>query len=109
MVYYGTNTSERIMIHPAGEQENVHFIEMTKYADAPMFSISCCCDEDWGYVFWMENNSDYERVKLNIFDAVWECEDMDSLMRVISEIIEDGFKDILVKNECNGDCEHCEN
>ena len=47
-------------------------------------------------------------MKLNIFDVVWECEDMDSLMRVLSEIFEDNFSDILVEDECNGDCEHCE-
>lgn len=108
MVYYGTNTSERIMIYPAGEQENMHFIEMTKFADAPMFSVTCCCDDDWGYLFWMENNSDYERVRLTIMDCIFDCEDMDALIRILSETLEDGFASILVEEECDGDCEHCE-
>lgn len=108
MVYYGTNISEKIMIHPAGEQDNIHFIKMTKYADAPMFSVTYCCDEAWNYTFWMENNSDYERVKMVIMDCIFECEDMDALIRILGEALEDGFEDILVTNECNGDCEHCE-
>lgn len=108
MIYHGTDLVEVIQVHPMDAMNETHYINLVKCADEPMFYVNCCCDEDWGYEFQMNNNSDYERVKLNIFDAIWECEDMDSLMRVLSETFEDGFANILVEDECNGDCEHCE-
>ena len=104
MVCLGVSAAERIYVSPEGEMES-HFIELTKWGDTPTFSVSCCCDEDWYYEFYMENNTDYERVKFNILSAIFECEDMDSLMRVLSETFEDGFADILVKDKCN--CEVC--
>lgn len=109
MVYYGTDIVEYIVFNTAGDPENKHLIGMTKHSDAPVFTVDCCCDSEWRYDFWMENNSDYERVKFNIMDAIFECEDVDSLMRVLSEVFEDGFSDILVKDECDcdGSCEVC--
>lgn len=104
MVCYGVSATERL-IACYDDGTEMHFIEMTKQADMPIFSVSCCCDEDWYYEFYMENNTDYERVKFNILSAIFECEDMDSLMRVLSETFEDGFADILIKDECN--CEVC--
>lgn len=111
MVYYGTDIIEYIVIHPAGESDEKHLIGLNKHANAPIFTVTCCCDSSWSYDFYMENNSDYERVKFNIMEAVFECEDMDSLKRVLSEVFEDGFADILIKEEhecdCDGSCENC--
>lgn len=111
MVYYGTDIVEYIVFHPEGNYEDKHLIGMTKHSDAPIFTVDCCCDSEWHYDFWMENNSDYERVKLCIMEAVFECEDMDALMVVLSEIFEDGFEDILIKDkdkcDCDGSCEVC--
>lgn len=109
MVYYGTNMVECIEFHTAGDPNDGHFIMMTKRSDAPIFTVECCCDSEWRYDFWMKNNSDYERVKFNVMEAIFECEDMNALMRYLGEIFEDGFEDILVEEECHcdGDCEHC--
>lgn len=109
MVYYGTHNVECIEFHTAGNYKDRHFIMMSKQPDASIFTVECCCDSEWHYDFWMENNSDYERVKFNIMQSIFECEDMDALMVVLTEIFEDGFADILVKNECNcgGNCENC--
>jgi hypothetical protein len=105
MVYYGTDISEHIVFHAAGASDDKHFIVMTKHSDVPAFTIGCCCDHEWRYDFWMNNNSDYERVKFNIMETIFECEDMDALLVVLSEIFEDGFSDILIKdNECDCDC-----
>lgn len=101
MVYYGTETTDRILI------EDMHYITMTKLADIPAFVVRCCCDSDWEYEFYIDNNSDYERVKMMIMDAVSEADDMEDLMDMLSEVFEDGFDDILVRHECDGNCEHC--
>ena len=108
MVYCGTNMIESIVFHTAGDSDNQHCITMTKHADRPVFTVRCCCDLEWHYDFWMENNSDYERVKFNIMEAIFECEDIEALLVVLSEIFEDGFADILIeKDKCDGNCENC--
>ena len=108
MIYHGTYSIERIAVHPMDNMRETQFIELTKSADSPTFWVTCSCDKDWFWEFYMTNNSDYERVKLNIMDAIFECDDMDALMAVLSEVFMDGFGDMLVKDECDGDCENCE-
>lgn len=110
MMYHGTYTSETIELHPIGQPDELHYIELTKSATEPTFFATCCCDPHWYYEFYMENNSDYERVKMAIMDMIFECDEMVELLDVLSEIFEDGFADILVENndDCDGDCEHCE-
>lgn len=109
MVYYGTYTSERLIFHAAGNPNDAHYIMLTKSADTPTFFVTCCCDEEWGYELLMESNSDYERVKWNIMNLIFDCETMDELLEEISEVIEDGFEGLLV-NECDGccNCDHCD-
>lgn len=106
MVYGGTYTSETIVIKAEGQMQ---YIELMKSANEPTFSVSCGCDEDWGYEFIMEDNSSYERVKITIMETIFECESMEEVLSTLSEIFENGFADILIDNGCNGDCEHCEN
>lgn len=106
MKYCGTYATERIAISVPGD-EAMHFIEMTKSGSEPTFWVNCCCDENWSYEFVMEDNSSYERVKFNIMQSIFECDTMEELLDMLSEIFEDGFEDILVNDTCNGDCEHC--
>lgn len=106
MVYHGTVTSERIAFYPDGDPTNMHYIEIARAPNEPLFWVGCCCDEDWFYTFAFESNSDYERVKYNIMEAVFECESMDELLTYLSEIFEDGFSNILISDAC---CEDCEN
>ena len=106
MMYRGSSFVELIAFCPNGEPENTHFIEMHK-GDG-MFWVTYCCDADWCYEFYMYNQSDYERVKFNIMEAIFECEDTDELLNTLSEIFQDGFADILIEDECDGDCENCE-
>lgn len=109
MVYHGTVVSEKIAFHPAGEPSKLHYIELTKSPNEPLFWVSCCCYEDWFYEFSLESHSDYERVKFNIMDAIFECEDMDELLTCLGEVFEDGFANILIEHcddcECNDDQE----
>jgi hypothetical protein len=114
MVYHGTSTSETILFHPIGRPRQFYFLELTKAAAKPTFFVTSCCGNEWYYEFYMENNSDYERVKLAIMDAIFECEDMEELLDHLSEIFEDGFDDILVEDdneydcECDFNCDNCE-
>lgn len=108
MIYHGTYASETIEFYTVSRPDIAHWIEMTKSADDPTFFVTCCCDPDWHYEFYMENNSDYERVKMTIMDAIFNCENPDALIDELSEIFEDGFMDILVENDgCDGDCDNC--
>lgn len=108
MIYNGTYTSEAIEFRTIGLPDDFHWIEMTKSADEPTFFVTCCCDPDWHYKFLMENNSDYERVKMAIMNAIFDCENPDELLDELSEIFEDGFTDILIEDDdCDGDCDNC--
>lgn len=108
MVYQGTFTSETIMFHEAGER-NMYYIELTKAANESIFYITCHPYEDWGYAFYLTNNSDYERIKFNIMQAMFDCETIDDLIDTLNELFKDGFKEIMIntESECDGDCEHC--
>ena len=113
MVYCGTDIIESIVVHPAGNSEDKHVIGLVKHADDPVFSVECCCNSEWRYEFYMNGNADYERVKFNIMESIFECENMDELLAELSEVFEDGLADILIRNEdehkcnCDGSCEDC--
>ena len=104
MVYYGTDNVEIIQVRPMDDLDGIHFISLGKRANEPTFYVTCCCDENWGYEFYLENNSDYERVKFNIMEAIFECNTVEELMTALTDVFEDGFSDLMVEN--NGcDCE----
>lgn len=114
MLYRGTDQVEIIEVSPIDEIGTMHYINIAKSATEPTFCVTCCCDEDWMYEFYLENNSDYERIKWNIMDAIFDCETMDRLLEELSRIFEDGFADIIVNhyvtdsdNRCNN-CNCCE-
>lgn len=96
MVYRGSSFVEMIAMHPDGMPEETHFIEMHK-ADG-MFQVTYCCDPDWCYRFAMNTQSDYERVKFNIMEAIFECDCEEELLDNLSTIFEDGFADILIED-----------
>lgn len=107
MVYRGTYMVERIAVNPMDNFNETHFIELSKAAEAPVFEVTCSSNKDWVYEFYMSNNSDYEQIKFNIMEAVFEYETMEELLSALSEIFEDGFVNILIPDECDGDCENC--
>lgn len=105
MVYHGSDLVEIIQVHSMDDLKTTHYINLVKPADTPTFYVTCCCDDTWMYEFYLNNNSDYERVKFNIMEAVFECGTMDELMATLSEVFEDGFSDIMIEEDC--DCENC--
>lgn len=115
MVYYGTNVTETIVFHPAGEPENVHYFELTKLSDAPVFVVEFCCDEEWRFMFKLTGQKIYEQVKGIITDAMFEHEDIKDMLDELEEFFTMGFGNALIgesgdcdhDDDCNGDCEHC--
>ena len=108
MIYKGSYEIEIIEITPMDEMPKTHYIQLQKAKDDSTFSVSCCCDEDWYYEF-VYTKSDYERIKFNIMECVFECDTMDELLDTLSDVFEDGFEPINeVAHECCGDCENCE-
>lgn len=98
MVYCGTLAKEIIVVHPV-EDETLYVIEMTKSAEEPVFWVSCNYKKDMVWEFYLENNSDYERVKYDIMDNLFNCDTMDELMNTLAAVFEDDFCAVRVINE----------
>ena len=95
MMYRGSEFVERIAFCPAGEIENTQFIEMCKMDG--VFTVGYSCDPDWEYAFYMNDISDYERVRFNIMEQIFKNESIDELLDNLSDILDDGFADILIE------------
>ena len=107
MIYCRTINVERIAVHPMDDMENTQFVELTKYGDEPIFSVWVDDGkEEWYWEFDMSYPSDYETVKLNILEAVFECDTMFELVEMLDAIFNDGFETILIKDGCEG-CSGC--
>ena len=107
MKYCQTINKECIAVHPLDDINSTYFVELIKYGDAPIFSVWVNDGEDeWIWEFELFNPSDYERVKLNTFDAVFECDTMIELAEALDAIYRNGFKDILILDECE-ECDGC--
>lgn len=108
MVFRGSGNIESIFFHPAGNSEEVHWIDLTMIPDAPTFMVTCCCDENWKYEF-VYTKSDYERIKYNVMTAVFESETVDEVMEMLDEVFQDSFADILIDDDkCACNCGHCD-
>ena len=114
MIYCQTINVERIAVHPLNNINDTQYVELMKYGDVPLFTV-CVNDgeDDWLWEFGMFNPSDYERVKMNIYDAIFACDTMLELAEALNAIFENSFADILVEDECDGcdldECDSCDN
>lgn len=111
MRYCETISKECIAIHPLDNIDSTRYVELIKYGDEPKFAV-WIEDEDgaWVWEFDMTRPSDYERVKLSIFDAIFGCDTMTELIAAFDAIFNNDFEDILIDDECDccsccGDCE----
>lgn len=108
MRYCQTVNKECIAVHPLDDIGSTQYIELVKYGDIPMFAVLMDDGEDeWVWEFEMFTPSDYERVKMSIFDAIFECDTMIELSEALDAIFKDGFENILVVDECD-ECDGCE-
>lgn len=103
MNYHGTYATETIYVTTGNE---VHYIELTKSGDDPIFFVTTCCNEDWVWTFNMDM-SNYDMVKHVIMDVIFDSEDMEELIDTLDEVFEEVFADILVDGECDCGCNHC--
>lgn len=108
MLYCKTINKEAILVHPMNDVANHQYVELTKYGDEPTFSVYMFDDEnEYFWEFDMCNPSDYERVKLCIFDSICECDTMEELGCMLNAIFEEVFGEILLVEDC-ADCIDCE-
>lgn len=111
MIYCETISRECIAIHPLDGTDNTQYVELVKYGNEPKFAV-WADDENgaWVWEFDMACPSDYERVKMSIFDAIFECDTMIELIAAFDAIFESDFGDILIDDECDccGCCGNCE-
>ena len=110
MILCGFGNLERIMIHEADDLDSQHYIDLVMSKDESTFAVTCCCYDEWFYEF-LYSKTDYERIKFNIVDSIFACDDMDELISVLDDIFQDGFEDIIIESseclECCGDCDKC--
>ena len=108
MIYCQTINKECIAVHPLDDINDTQFVEFIKYGNTPMFAVWMDDGEyEWVWEFEMSNPSDYERVKMNTFDAIFECDTMLELSEALDAIYKNDFEDILVVDECD-ECDECE-
>lgn len=100
MIYRQTINVERIALSSLDNINSTQFVELIKYGDVPMFAVYMNNGEDVRYwEFDMSEPSDYERVKMNMYDAIFECDTMEELGEALNSIFEDGFATILVDED----------
>lgn len=115
MVYQGSSFSEVIIVHTFDNPKERYFIELTRIDDEPVLNVDCVVGEQsYFWEFDISRISDYERIKFNILNTVFECDTIYDLMETLEEIFTDGFADIMIGNvhdecdvECCGDCASC--
>ena len=112
MIYCGTENVELIYFHLEDDQNERHLIMMERNADENVFYVRTCCHPEWEWKF-AYTTSHYEMVKHAIFDAGFDCEDIDDLLFELDDVFEEYFNEIVIFNECedncdcDGGCEHC--
>jgi hypothetical protein len=114
MVFCGNGSLERLFVHEIDDLESRHYIDIAMSKDDAIFSVTCCCDEEWMWEFWY-SKTNYEVVKYLIMDSIAVCETMEELIGTLDELFEEDCADIVCYEaelqedvfECDGDCENC--
>lgn len=104
MIYIGTDVAEVISVNDRNKE---YCIEIVKMSNTPTFVVCSDYDDDWGYEFYIGNDSEYERVKFCIMNEIFRCNTMYELLTSLTELFEDCFVDIIVEEECECNCEDC--
>lgn len=110
MIYCQTTNVERIAVHPLNNINDTQYVELIKCGDTPLFAVwANDGEDDWFWEFKMLNPSDYERVKMNVFDAIFACDTMFELVEALNAIFENYFANILIADECGNYDDGCDN
>lgn len=110
MYFCGKYEEESFLVHPMDDLDSTHFISIIKAKEEPIFSVTCCCDDEWVWDFWY-SSSNYERVKWFIMDAIFNSETMDELIDVLDDAFAEYCEEMVAyDDECDCDCDcDCEN
>lgn len=92
----GITSVEIIEMNPMDDLNTVHWVALEKASDDMTVSVYTCCDDEWGYKFKLENNFDYDRIKYNIMEMMFECETMKELLDELGDLFENGFGEMIV-------------
>lgn len=130
MLFCGNYEVERLIVHPDNNVDETHYIEIAKDKDAPIFSVTYCCDDEWVWEF-MYSKTNYEVVKYLIMASIVECNTIDELIDMLDEVFEVECEHMMFDGveyecececcdccseeeeeedeyfECNGDCDNC--
>ena len=107
MIYRQTINVERIVLSPLDNPNSRQFLEFVKHGDEPKFAVFMKDSEgEWFWEFDMSEPSDYERVKMNTYDAIFGCDTMDELGEALDAIYEEGFEEILIDGDDDCDCDY---
>jgi hypothetical protein len=115
MIYYGTEKAELIYFHLDDDENDLHFILMERDYEEPVFYVRTCCNSDWEWKFY-DTASNYEMVKHAIFDAGFDCENMEDYLFELDGIFEEIFNEIVIWDcdetcdatcDCETGCKHC--
>ena len=108
MIYCQTVNKECIAVRPLNDINNTQCVELIKYGSVPMFAVYVYDGKDkWTWEFEQLNPSDYERVKISVFDAIFACDTMPELAVALDSIFKDECENILIEDECD-ECDGCE-
>ena len=116
MIFDGIYEAEKLVVKEESQNGALHYIGLVIDKDEPVFSVSCCCDEDWEWKFWY-NKWNYEMVKHIIVDCMFECDSMEELIEDLDETFFDTCGDIVYGEDnfdcnhecgCDGDCANCD-
>ena len=113
MIFCGNYEAEKLIVHPSNNFDETHYIELVQDKDAPIFSVTCCCNDEWIWEF-VYSKTNYEVVKYLIMASIVECDTMDELIDMLDETFEEECYDMICdgveyyeEEECDGDCDHC--
>ena len=110
MLYCKTINEEIIVVQPLDDVENSQCIHLVKHGEEPTLSVYMYDDNyEWDWGFDITVPSDYERIKLCIFEMISECDTMVDLGCTLDSIFREMLDDILIVDidECE-DCCGCE-
>ena len=100
MIYNGTYKQETMIVSPNNDEKEIQFIDLVIDPNEQILSVRLDADtEDYYWDFYLDNPSDYERIKFNIMQSAWDVEDMEELAKTLDRIFSDGFADILIGDE----------
>lgn len=105
MIYCETLNAECIAVHPLDDIDSTQYVELVKYGDEPKLAVWIGDNDEWTWEFDLTCPSDYERIKLTVFDAVFVCDTMFELADALDSVFKNEYPDILIEDEC--DCCGC--